>query len=222
MSLRIAVVTGLAVLVGVPAAVQAAEPGDARGQALYTTMCATCHGPYGRGDGPALQYLEIRPPDFTEPTFFGDRSDDAIVAVLLEKAKHPETAHSPMVMAGVVKKDSLGDAVHYARSLGAPGQHASLAAGRDVYVSICWACHGVTGNGQGPAAKNLGAKPRDFTSKEFQIAGREDEIYKTIALGAAKSFHGSESMIAWKGALTDQQIKDVMAYIRMLKNKAGS
>jgi len=39
----------------------------------------------------------------------------------------------------------------------------------------------------------------------------EDEVYKTIELGAAKSFHGSESMIAWKGAPTDQQIKDVIA-----------
>jgi hypothetical protein len=39
----------------------------------------------------------------------------------------------------------------------------------------------------------------------------------SISEGAAKSFHGSESMIAWKGSLTPQQIRDVMAYIETLK-----
>jgi len=60
-------------------------------------------------------------------------------------------------------------------------------------------------------------KPRDFTAKDFSVAGREERIYRTISEGAAKSFHGSESMIAWKGALTPQQIGDVMAYIETLK-----
>jgi mono/diheme cytochrome c family protein len=222
MKQRIALAIGLSAGMVFSASARAASPGLPQGQELYTTMCSTCHGTYGRGDGPALQYLDVHPPDFTEPTFFGDRSDDAVVKGLLEKGKHPETAHSPMVMAGVVKESALRDAVHYARSLGAPGAHASLLAGHDVYVSICWTCHGIDGNGKGPAAANLGTRPRDFTSPEFKIAGREDEVYKTIALGADKSFHGSQAMVAWKGALSDQQIKDVMAYIEMLKRKAGS
>ena len=59
----------------------------------------------------------MHPPDFTEPIFLGARSDDVVVKILLEKGKHPETAHSAMVMAGVVKESSLRDAVHYARTL---------------------------------------------------------------------------------------------------------
>lgn len=207
---------------GLGAAASAAGPAAPRGQQLYGAMCASCHGVYGRGDGPAIQYLEVHPPDFTEPGLFGGRSNDAVVKAILDRAKDPKTAHSPMVLAGVVKKEALRDAVQYARSLGAPGKHASLAAGRDIYTSICWTCHGIDGNGKGPGAANLGAKPRAFASADFKIAGREEEVYKTIALGASQSFHGSEAMIAWKGALSDQQIKDVMAYIETLQKKPGS
>ena len=40
----------------------AAQPYPApRGQALYLTHCATCHGASGRGDGPMAQYLRVPP-----------------------------------------------------------------------------------------------------------------------------------------------------------------
>jgi putative copper resistance protein D len=35
----------------------------ARGGALYTQHCVVCHGPYGRGDGPAAASLPIMPAD---------------------------------------------------------------------------------------------------------------------------------------------------------------
>ena len=37
----------------------------ARGQALYEQMCVSCHGPQGRGDGPAGLTLTPRPANFT-------------------------------------------------------------------------------------------------------------------------------------------------------------
>lgn len=39
----------------------------ARGSALYGTHCAACHGPAGRGDGPAAAGLLQRPADLTAP-----------------------------------------------------------------------------------------------------------------------------------------------------------
>jgi putative copper resistance protein D len=38
----------------------------ARGAPLYGEYCATCHGPYGYGDGPAAASLAVRPPNLTE------------------------------------------------------------------------------------------------------------------------------------------------------------
>ena len=206
------VFTGVLAFAG---SVLATGPAASRGEEVYHSVCMKCHGVYGRGDGPALQYFNARPPDFTDPALFGKRTDGEIVAALLKREQGPDSAHSPMVLALAMKEDTLRDAVHYARTLGVPGKHASLAAGRDIYTSICWTCHGLDGNGKGPAAPNLGdAKPRDFTSPQFKIEGREEEVYRTIALGAAKSFHGSDYMIEWQTALSPQQILDVMEYIK--------
>src|SRR5262249_5453634 len=38
----------------------------AAGQALYQQNCLVCHGPAGRGDGPAAAALRPRPVDFTQ------------------------------------------------------------------------------------------------------------------------------------------------------------
>jgi mono/diheme cytochrome c family protein len=35
----------------------------------YRALCAVCHGPEGRGDGPAAAGLNPRPPSFHSPTF---------------------------------------------------------------------------------------------------------------------------------------------------------
>ena len=198
----------------------AAEAADeaAQGEQVYREFCQKCHGVYGRGDGPALEYLSVKPPDLTDPGVLRNRSTDEIVSALLAGGKDWQNPHSLMVsIASSTKKHELSEAVTYMKTLSAPGGHVSLRAGRDIYTSICWVCHGLDGKGDGPAAAGMKPKPRDFTAKEFSVAGREERIYRTISEGAAKSFHGSESMIAWKGALTPQQIGDVMAYIETLK-----
>lgn len=43
----------------------------ARGQTLYRTYgCGSCHGPDGRGDGPAARTLAAAPRDFRNPASF--------------------------------------------------------------------------------------------------------------------------------------------------------
>jgi mono/diheme cytochrome c family protein len=38
-----------------------------RGREIYITHCAVCHGEEGRGDGPAVQGLPVKPPDLRDP-----------------------------------------------------------------------------------------------------------------------------------------------------------
>lgn len=40
--------------------------------------------------------------------------------------------------------------------------------GKKLYDKYCWACHGKTGKGDGPGAKNLNPKPADHTSNVVQ------------------------------------------------------
>jgi hypothetical protein len=59
-----------------------AEAADeaAQGERVYRDFCQKCHGVYGRGDGPALEYLTVRPPDLTDPGVLRNRSTDEIVS----------------------------------------------------------------------------------------------------------------------------------------------
>ncbi len=41
--------------------------------------------------------------------------------------------------------------------------------GPELFASHCSACHGLKGNGKGPATRNLHPKPRDFRSGEFRL-----------------------------------------------------
>ena len=51
--------------------------------------------------------------------------------------------------------------------------NAQLERGKQVFLNYCQGCHGVDGNGKGPAAAAIsGAKPRDFTKEDFKY-GRD-------------------------------------------------
>jgi mono/diheme cytochrome c family protein len=90
-------------------------------------------------------------------------------------------------------------------SLGAAGARAQDAA--DLYKAKCQACHGPDGKGDTAAGKKLGAK--DFHSPE--IAKMSDqELFDTTKNGKGK-------MPKYDGKLTDDQIKDLIKYIRSLK-----
>ncbi len=194
----------------------------ARGNVVYGDFCSTCHGPYGRGDGPAAQLLATRPPDFTNPALLAGRSDRQITVDLVTRKDRSGSDHTPMVVAKLLTEDDLRDAIAYVRTLAAPGGRGSALAGRDIYNGVCWVCHGRAGDGQGPAAANLsGPKPRDFTSKDFRIDGREEEVYQVISMGAAEAFHGSSSMLEWKTTFSPQQIRDIVEYLKTFKAGDG-
>lgn len=44
----------------------------------------------------------------------------------------------------------------------------AITEGQKLYDKYCWACHGKTGKGDGPGAKNLNPKPADHTSTIVQ------------------------------------------------------
>ena len=46
-----------------------------RGRALFLKNCATCHGPAGKGDGPAAAFGMVTPRDLTSPTVQARMSD---------------------------------------------------------------------------------------------------------------------------------------------------
>ncbi len=77
--------------------------------------------------------------------------------------------------------------------------------GADTYKAKCASCHGP--NGDGAMAKKLGSK--DLNSDDVQKQSDADLI-KTVTDGKGK-------MPSYKGKLTDDQIKDVVKFVKTLK-----
>lgn len=91
------------------------------------------------------------------------------------------------------------------------------AKGKQKYQELCAACHGQSGKGDGPTAAVLPVKPRDHTDAAYMAKLTDEQIFTTIKQGG-EAMGKSPLMPKWGGILNDQQIEDVVAYIRTLSN----
>ena len=221
---RLGIAAGLALLAAPAAAQVEVEPprrleSEAlRGESVYRELCETCHGRYGRGDGPLASTLAVPPPDFTKTPVGAGLDDEALLDRLMGRSGE---AHAPMAIGRLLPEPVLRDAIAYLRRLGEPGGGVSRLAGRDIYQSACWVCHGREGRGDGPLASTMpGPKPRDFTRSEFVVEGREREVAKIVGKGAEKAFHGSTYMPEWSKRLSPQQIRDVVEFLKVFQTSS--
>jgi mono/diheme cytochrome c family protein len=88
-------------------------------------------------------------------------------------------------------------------------------AGKKTYGLLCASCHGNTGKGDGPAATALTPKPADHTDGKRMKALSDQFLFDIIKNGGA-SVGKSPLMPAWGGQLKDQDIRNLIAYIREL------
>lgn len=59
-----------------------------------------------------------------------------------------------------------------------------LEQGKALYHVQCFACHGMSGKGEGPAASAMTPPPRNFTSGEWRYGGGLLQVVKTISQGS--------------------------------------
>ena len=83
-------------------------------------------------------------------------------------------------------------------------------AGAKVYATNCASCHGETGHGDGPVAASLTPRPVDLAA--LQAASADDMLFWYISTGKAGT-----AMVGWKGILADEQIWEVVTFLRTLK-----
>lgn len=93
-------------------------------------------------------------------------------------------------------------------------QSADVSRGKSIYTEVCKTCHGVDGRGAGTV--KLNPPPTDLTSARVQ---------EKLDAGLFKSIHDGRkntAMGTWKHALSDEEIDDVIAYLRTLDGGASS
>src|SRR5581483_1691015 len=93
----------------------------------------------------------------------------------------------------------------------APTNLARATPGQLVYQQNCQVCHGEKGRGDGPGAASLPTKPFDLTIHFFQ----HDEAYHFQTI-----LNGRGYMPSFGPRLSQDQIVDVVAYVRLLAQQA--
>ena len=90
-------------------------------------------------------------------------------------------------------------------------------AGKVKYDANCVGCHGAAGKGDGAAAAALNPKPQDHTDGKIMNALTDKYLFDIIKDGGA-AVKKAPFMPASNKKLSDQEISDVVAYIRSLAN----
>ncbi len=91
--------------------------------------------------------------------------------------------------------------------------------GRRVYDVYCIGCHGTEGKGDGPAAEFLNPKPRNFVNEDYKFfhfgepppLPLDESLEITVRNGVPGSSMPAHPLLA------DQEIKDVVTYIKSLR-----
>jgi mono/diheme cytochrome c family protein len=82
--------------------------------------------------------------------------------------------------------------------------------GAQTFRTNCEMCHGPQGHGDGPAGQSLDPKPRDLAV--LQTKAGDDFLFWRISEGKPGT-----SMVAFKGILSEEQIWQIVSFIRTLK-----
>ncbi|MFO7155048.1 MAG: c-type cytochrome [Pseudomonadota bacterium] len=99
---------------GAPAEPTISPEAQAEADQLWTTLCSTCHGPNGEGDGPVAASFPVKPRSFKDKEWQAQTSDETIAKVIVEGGAaigksplmpaNPQLTGKPEVVQALVKK----------------------------------------------------------------------------------------------------------------------
>ena len=184
------------------------------GQVIYETMCWTCHGAAGRGDGPAVQPRAVMAPPTFHTEEYANSSAESLERRFSASMDGADASHPHMrQVASLLRPERFAEALAFVAALSYPPEvPGSALAGKTIYEARCTGCHGTTGRGDGPVAATLiNVRPQDFRSDTLLAARNWDGVFSRIREGG-QSVHGS-AMPPWGIVLRDADIWDVVAYL---------
>lgn len=89
----------------------------AKGKTLFAQDCASCHGPAGKGDGPAAAALNPKPRDLGDKKYMAGLTDQHLTEVI--KKGGASVGKSPLMppFGAALKDGDIQDVIAYVRSL---------------------------------------------------------------------------------------------------------
>ena len=121
----------------------------------------------------------------------------------VEDKKDPRLVNGRIVANLATLKSEFGIASRFL-----PASAPNLQEGERVYRQNCAVCHGLSGNGRGPAAGAFNPRPADFTDPEFMSIETPADFFNVINVGVAATV-----MPAWNGILSGREIWNTVFYL---------
>lgn len=87
----------------------------------------------------------------------------------------------------------------------------SVRAGRRVFGRFCRSCHGMRADGQGMTAPS-GSRPANLVDDQWDHGSTDGEIFRVIREGVPPAY----DMDAWEGRITDDDIWNIINFLRDL------
>lgn len=84
-----------------------------------------------------------------------------------------------------------------------------------LYNVYCVQCHGVNRNGNGVNSRDMAVKPRDHTDTKAMGDTPDDLLFKAIK-GGGLAVGKSVLMPRWEGVLSDDEIREMVVYLRFV------
>lgn len=224
----------------VTALVGAGDP--SRGKAHFEELCALCHGAQGRGDGVGAASLDPKPFDFTDAPQMA-KLTDAFLKAAIKEGEYEGVEHgtkygfTPLWMPAFPKLSDgeISDLIALERDMQktkpvgdrlkeVTGRHASAYA---VFQANCQRCHGEDLDGKGPDTQKVDKNgkpilqqplPPNYRDDAFMGRFKDSALRKIIRNGREKVGAGSmiSLMMPFGSDLNEQQLEDMVAYIRSL------
>ena len=177
-----------------------ADLGKLAAPALYQSLCAPCHGADAKG------YKADHAPSLVNPTFLESASDDFLRKSIVFGRPGTSMAAYGKEAGGPLDADGVAKLVAWLRQQGpAPKLLPAVGAGdlnrgATIYQRDCMKCHGTrTARGEGVHLANA----------RFLDAANDAFLKWAIVHGRPGT-----PMEPWEGKLSDQDINDVVAFVR--------
>lgn len=206
-----------ALLASTPASPLELSPQQAAGAEIFRTICWTCHGHAGRGDGPVVQAGSVPPPPNFHEGEYASLGLDDLEGRFRAALSGGEDDHSHMrYVASILKPEKFRDALSYIPVLTYPDEiPGSAVAGEEFYRFRCQGCHGPQGRGDGLAGHSLtDIRPADFTTDTLIAARDWDALFERIREGGQGTH---TAMPPWGMLFSEQEMWDLVAFIASLQ-----
>lgn len=179
------------------------KPQELSGSELWSQNCGRCHNYRGIHEFDDAQWEVI----VSHMRSVGNIPGKEARAILkfLQQGNNPPSEPILKVVPKKMEVSSIGEMM----------ESADISKGKALYETYCTSCHGMSGKGDGPAAVSLRPKPKNLTDSAYMSSLNDQYLYDVINKGGA-AVGKSPFMPGWGTTLSDEDIADIISYIRSL------